>query len=49
MYLKREYSDFLLIDIVYDNGPYEVFLIHGNSIIKLAWTQAFQHFTLENC
>jgi len=26
----------LLIDIVYDNGPYEVFLIYGNSIIKLA-------------
>ena len=37
------------IDIVMLIFPYEVFLIYGNSIIKLAWTQAFQHFTLENC
>ena len=29
--------------------PMKFFVIYGNSIIKLAWTQAFQHFTLENC
>ena len=29
--------------------PMKFFLIYGNSIIKLAWTQAFQHFTREKC
>ena len=28
--------------------PMKFFLIYGNSIIKLAWTEHFQHFTCEN-
>ena len=48
-YLKLQYGDFLLFSIVMIIFPIKWFLIYENSIIKLAWTQAFQHFTLENC
>ena len=46
IYLKLQYGDFLLIAIVYENGPIKCFCLSAVLMVELTWNSPFSNFSL---
>ena len=46
IYLKLQYGDFLLIAIVYENGPIKCFCLRAVFIVELGWNSPCSNFSL---